>query len=113
MTSCAVRGSGVGFVGCNATGRLYGDDFFFKLYLPSMGRTRASFSPPRSTPPIRFRMPVSVHSLRSLSSRSISALICALFPSESLGLPVYDSVHIAAQGIFGQLCSTWITQVAP
>src|ERR1700730_16507448 len=33
---------------------------------------------------IRFRMPPSVHSLRSRSSRSISALICAISPGESM-----------------------------
>jgi hypothetical protein len=52
--------------------------------------------------------------LRNLSSRIISTgLRSALSLPVRAWLPVNDSVHIARQGIFGQLCSTWITQFAP
>jgi hypothetical protein len=39
---------------------------------------------------IRFRMPLSEHSPRSFSSRSISALICVISPGESMA-EVYDT----------------------
>jgi hypothetical protein len=39
---------------------------------------------------IRLRMPLSVHSLWSCSSRSISALICVISPGESMSR-VYDT----------------------
>jgi hypothetical protein len=57
--------------------------------LPTFDGSDASFFFSASIhAPIRFRMPVSVHSLRSLSSRSISALICAISPGESMAASV-------------------------